>query len=154
MWETAIQQGDSDVLKLKQQVQSCAPHSLGYCTVLFPRFSKLSFSSATPDLFFLHLSQSCDSTQTLLISSPRPLPHPSSEAAGKPQEEWRLFISQESSSWAGGGAGAWAGRGRGQWSEAPQCGRGLPSCREMPSDGLLCSAVKSPISRLPSYDSL
>lgn len=42
--------------------------------------------------------------QTLLISSPRPLPHPSSEAAGKPQEEWRLFISQESSSWGGGGA--------------------------------------------------
>ena len=104
MWETAIQQGGSDVLKLKQQVQSCAPHSLGYCTLLFPRFSKLSFSSATPDLFFLYLSPSCDSTQTLLISSPRPLPHPSSEAAGKPQEEWRLFISQESSSWGGGGA--------------------------------------------------
>ena len=36
------------------------------------------------------------------------------------------------------------GRGRGQWREPPQCGRGLPSWREMLLHGLLCSAVKSP----------
>ena len=80
----------------------CSPQSgLLYSPV--PRFSKLSFSSAIPDLFFLYLSQSCDSSQTLLISSPCPLAHPSSEAEGKPQDQSRIFISPESS-WAGGGA--------------------------------------------------
>lgn len=48
MWEIAIQQGEADVLKLKQQVQSCAPHSLGYCTHLFP--DSPNFLSPAPPL--------------------------------------------------------------------------------------------------------
>ena len=129
MWETAIQPGDADVLRLKQQVQSCAPHSLGYCTLQFPdspnflqRHPWLAFPLSFTKLWLLP-----DSADFLPTSLAPP----------------QFRGGRKASRWVCRQLGVIPGRGRGQWPEAPQCGRGLPSWREMPSDGLLCSAVKS-----------
>ena len=123
----------------------CSPQSGLLYSSKFPRFSKLSFSSATPDLFFLYLSPSCDSTPRLCWFPPHaPCPTP----AQRRRESLKKSggFSSVRSHLPGAGAGPVVGSSS-VWA-------GLPSCREMPSDGLLCLPVKSPISRSPSYDSL
>ena len=145
MWETAIQQGDSDVLKLKQQVQSCAPHSLGFCTLLsFP--DSPNFLSPAPPLtcfsFIFHQA----------VTPPRLCWFPPHAPCPTPAQRWLESLKKSGgfssvrSHLPGAGAGPVVGSSS-VWA-------GLPSCREMPSDGLLCLPVKSPISRSPSYDSL